>query len=117
MTKPINHTAAYIAKKLLKLFGPNGEHWTRGAYAKSKTGTIITSDKIATKDAFKFCLAGGLRKMRLSSSTLAKAMNMNIDMFRGMNIDWNAEFPLVKFNDHHRFPAIKKALQKVIAAA
>ena len=55
------------ARKLLKLFGPNGEHWTTKKFAKDKRGRVVEYDD---PKAFKFCLLGGCKHLGIPSKFL-----------------------------------------------
>jgi hypothetical protein len=98
-----NHSAAYIAKKLLKLFGPHGEHWTRGVLAKTKSGLETSTD---SKDAAKFCMLGGLRKLGLPQSPIADKLS---------DLDYGD--CIVNFNDGHYFPTVRRVLKQIAAGA
>jgi hypothetical protein len=48
------------ADKLLKLFGPNGEHWTKASYARNKYHDRVGS---CDAEAVYWCLEGGTKKL------------------------------------------------------
>lgn len=97
------HTAKYIAKKLLKLFGPKGQHWTTGSVAKTKSGVHVG---VNDEKAVKFCMLGGLRKLRLSKAAIEDAL-----------FDFKGDNDIITFNDNSRFKTVKRFLQQVAAGA
>jgi hypothetical protein len=59
MSPKNKQTVRRILKRVLKLFGPEGEHWTKGAMAQGKNRHGISMSR-ATKNC-KFCLSGAIR--------------------------------------------------------
>lgn len=99
-----SHSAAYIAKKLLKLFGLKGQHWTTGSVAKSKSGMHV---EVNDPKAVKFCMLGGLRKLQLPANPIADKI---AEMTKyGTSI--------ANFNDSSRFKTIRRFLAQVAAGA
>lgn len=96
------HKPATIAKRLLKFFGPNGERWTRGTMAKNKSGQPVS---VGSKTAKTFCLTGALEKMNIKSSS-----------FRFFLKDITHSNSVEDFNDHHRWPTIKRTLKEIAAS-
>ncbi len=94
-----------VARRLLKLFGPNGEHWTQGDYARDKNDLSVAYH---AQNACKWCMHGGLYKLSdddadvfVSTDKFSKAMREQTGQF------------YVQFNDENSWPVVKDALEKL----
>jgi hypothetical protein len=91
-------TNAQKARKLLKLFGTKGQHWTTEIYAKTKGGK---STHYTERDAHQFCLIGACWKLHLDP------------VFLDIPIKKAGFTGIVSFNDHDGFAPIKNLLLKI----
>lgn len=99
------HKPQTVAKRLLKLFGPKGQHWTRNNSAKDRKGNPVNTD---SKKAFSFCLSGALEKIGVSIySPFGRTLAEKIEL--------SSPDRIVDFNDEHRWPTIKKVLTEIAA--
>lgn len=57
--------ASTIAEHLLKFFGTNGQRWTRGNWAKNKSGHGVA---IYSSEAKTFCLLGAMSRLNITRS-------------------------------------------------
>lgn len=90
-------TAAKNAQKLLKLFGPKGEHWVKNWYAVDKTGESVMP---RSRKAVKWCLDGACQKHKIDIGFL----------YDGLKKRGYGKGP-INFNDEQkRFTPIKKLL-------
>lgn len=86
------------AKKLLKLFGPKGEHWTVGNDAVDKEGVPV---EIKSRRAVKWCLGGGIEKARISPTAYEEIQRRLGGGF-------------ASFNDSHKtFTHVRRFLEKL----
>jgi hypothetical protein len=91
-----------VARYLLDLFGPNGEHWTQGYYSRDKNGEWHNP---LSKAAVCWCLEGG-----------TKIMYPDYDEWLVVNqalADALCVTTLHKFNDRHDWPVVKASLERV----
>lgn len=82
------------AESLLKLFGENGEHWTKGAHARDANGIPVATWNV---NAESFCLLGGCSHLGVSAGPLYAALGVE---------------SLANFNDNNDWPTIKAALER-----
>lgn len=95
------------AKKLLQLFGADGKHWTTGLLAKDKYDSREVAPK--SKDADRWCLIGGCRKLNLSTTWLSEQI-----MEETRHGGHGGLAGIIHFNDTHRWPTIRNFLSKLI---
>lgn len=89
--KPV--TMRTIARRLLDLFGVDGEHWIEGDYNDGDGN---------------YCLIGGIDKLRLSNKR-----NMLSDAIAEYDPDYKANHDGVEsWNDYHQWADIKKFLMR-----
>lgn len=99
------HKPQTVAKRLLKLFGPKGQHWTRGTSAKNRKGNGVG---VNDKEAFSFCLTGALEKIGVSIyGPFGRTFTEKLEL--------QSPDRMVDFNDGHRWPTIKKVLTEIAA--
>lgn len=65
----MSYSLKEINEKLLQLFGENGEHWTKGAYVRTKDGLLTTID---SGDDYSFCLHGALMKLKIPNNAYCR---------------------------------------------
>lgn len=104
------------ASRLLKLFGPHGEHWAKGssAYAKLRGGrknNMHTDDQVTTvksKDAKSWCLSGACTKLGIPE--FYNTLNTQATRLGHPN-------SIVGFNDNPRtgWPQVKRFLEDLAA--
>jgi hypothetical protein len=88
------------AKKLLKLFGPKGEHWTRRSDARDANGDEVP---VKSRKAVQWCLGGATEKLNLPS------------LVRGELRQAVPTASVVGFNDSHRtYTHVRKFLEKIV---
>lgn len=94
-TKPEVRDAA---RKLLELFGPNGEHWTQGTFARDADGREVM---VRAPDAVCWCIGGAVRKLGIFIST-------SIELEEAIPGDYFADF-----NDSCTWPEMKAWLEGI----
>jgi hypothetical protein len=105
--KPMALTTKDALKKLIKLFGPNGEKWCKKAAAINKNGTHVNP---MSRKAVGFCLDGGARRV----AGLDDALYYHLREVIHHQLDGRS---ITGFNDTRRsFAAVKKVLEKALAA-
>jgi hypothetical protein len=88
------------AKKLLKLFGPKGEHWARRADAISADGESV---QVNSRRAVRWCLGGATEKLNLPNDVRMEIRALIPDR------------SFVGFNDSHRtYTHVRKFLEKIV---
>jgi hypothetical protein len=108
----IKHSAAYIAKQLLKLFGKGGKHWVNGYFAYSKDGHSI-DPKEANPKVDSFCLVGGMRHLGLPTDPILKALKKDPEICT----DYGDPYDSIElFNDADGWSPIRKFLTRVAKA-
>jgi hypothetical protein len=101
----IDKEARKNARKLLKLFGPNGEHWTTKEFARTKKDSYAD---INSPNAAKWCLLGGACKLNLDSDFLYHAVKKIKDPTTRKGYVSPA-----RFNDADGFEPVKDFLTKI----
>lgn len=100
MTRQLQKQVTRAAKQLLDFFGPKGERWTCGAYARDASGKGVLETE---PGAVQWCLSGALRKLQLEN------MDVRLAMARETK-----EGSLAKFNDtSHHYRHVKQFLTRL----
>ena len=94
-------TAAKNAQKLLKLFGPKGEHWCTHHNAVDAKGNPVA---VSSRKAFRWCMIGGSYKHKVHD------LSWLYDALEKRNLKTN----ISAFNDRRKFPSVKKFLLNVV---
>lgn len=93
--------AQKLAKKVLELLGPNGEHWTKRALARNADGVEVS---VSSPEAVSFCLSGAcMRVSSFDALTLADAIRKTM----------NFALSMPRFNDSSDWSRVKTALTLV----
>lgn len=92
------------ADRLLKLFGPKGEHWCQGASARTINGTPCGP---RDRNAVRWCLRGGLRYLFTEpmSERLQDALSLNVPA--ALMVTWN-DAP------RRRFSQVRALIEKCV---
>lgn len=104
MAVKLETRVAVAAKKLLKLFGPKGEHWTKDYSAIDKAGKVVG---VGSRSAVRWCLSGALDKLKLGDSVKTVFSEKVRDAGNGSYI--------TTFNDSCRtYVTMRRFLEKVV---
>ncbi len=98
-------TVQHTVKELLNLFGPNGEHWTQGAFARNENGRIVGPD---TPNACKWCLSGGIMHLTQKNNVAYYSESLSTKFEKLTGYD-----SLSNFNDNHTWPEVKNLLEEM----
>lgn len=91
------------ATKLLKLFGPTGQKWTYGSYAKDKNGEDVD---LRSRKAVSWCFAGAMTKLKVPG---------DVQQVIGDLIPKSKEVETFNDTKPHKYDRVKTFLQKVEA--
>jgi hypothetical protein len=84
MAKALEARTKVAAKKLLKLFGPKGQHWVSGYSALAADGTPTNE---TGKEAVRWCLSGAIMKLRIGKSVFQELETRLVE--RGGILEFN----------------------------
>ena len=114
----MNMTRNEIIYELLRLFGQNGENWTKRATAKDEDGYSCDTHSHRAKA---FCMAGGLGKVCdvnvfFAETYLANAALRELISDMNKNATRHAKMDFMHFNDSPdtRFNDIKEFLESLL---
>jgi hypothetical protein len=101
-----------ILEEALALFGPNGENWTKGSYAKNRHGLRVNVDSTT---ACKFCAMGAI--MRVNPKPFGHLSDASAQLQKALTkLHKRTDNFLIEYNDHKTttFNDIQKVYQTAI---